>query len=76
MTDCETSLTPIQELTSIHKTLNRYEKRLSTASLSGEFSAGKASLMKAAYSLAECRAALLKAVFAEIEAAEKQETEA
>ena len=48
MTDCETSLTPIQELTSIYKTLNRYEKRLSTASLSGEFSAGKASLMKAA----------------------------
>ena len=36
----------------------------------------KAGLMKAAYSLAECRASLLKAVFAEIEAAEKQETEA
>ena len=76
MTDCETSLTPIQEFTSIHKTLNRYEKRLSTASLSGEFSAGKAGLMKAACSLAECRAALLKAIFAEIEAAEKQESEA
>lgn len=76
MTDCETSLTPIQELTSIHKTLNRYEKRLSSASLSGEFPAGKSDLMKAACSLAECRAALLKAAFAEIEAAEKQETEA
>lgn len=75
MTDCETSLSPIQELTSIHKTLNRYEKRLSAASLSGEFQAGKAPLMKAACSLAECRAALLKAAFAEIEAAESPETQ-